>query len=72
MSKLRIHGALCVFVLFAAVAVFSSVANVGPLNSGKLNVGPSFNVDKGILTADGGDPYPPIPPKPAVPASVAS
>jgi hypothetical protein len=71
MSKLRIHGALYMFALFAAVAVFANVTNVGSLNSGKLNVVPSCNVDKGILTADGGDPYPIPPPKPVSP-SVAS
>ena len=66
MSNLRIRKTICSLVLLAAVAGYTSVANVESLNSGKLNVEPSFNGDNGILTADGGDPYPRPPKPPAV------
>lgn len=71
MSKLRNHGTLCTLVLFAAVAVFSGMANMGSLNLWKSIVGLSFTGDKELFIADGGDPYP-KPPTPPLPPVVAS
>ena len=58
MSKPTVRGTLYTLVLFAAVAVFSNMADLRLLDTGKMNVGPSSNNDSGILTADGGAPYP--------------
>ena len=62
MTKLRIQVALYMFVLSAAVAVFSGVVPVPFLNAGKHNL-PAIQ-SNGVVTlmADGGDPVPaPIP-----------
>ena len=62
MTKLRIQVALTMFVLTAAVAVFSGVVPVPFLNAGKHNL-PAIQ-SNGVVTlmADGGDPVPaPIP-----------
>jgi hypothetical protein len=55
-------------VLFAAVAVFSSVANVGSRNAGNIHGGASVKGSNVILTADGGAPYP----RPPASSTVAS
>jgi len=59
MTKLRIQVALYVFVLTAAVAVFSGVVPVPFLNAGKHNL-PAIQ-SNGVVTlmADGTDPVPP-------------
>jgi len=62
MTKLRIQVALTMFVLSAAVAVFSGVVPVPFLNAGKHNL-PAIQ-SNGVVTlmADGSDPVPaPIP-----------
>jgi hypothetical protein len=62
MTKLRIQVALYMFVLSAAVAVFSGVVPVPFLNAGKHNL-PAIQ-SNGVVTlmADGSDPVPaPIP-----------
>ena len=66
MSKLRVRGTLVTLVLFAGVAVFPNV--VQALRSKQPNCkAPAHGVkSKGVLMADGSDPWPnPIPlPKP--------
>jgi hypothetical protein len=59
MTKLRIQVALTMFVLTAAVAVFSGVVPVPFVNAGKHNL-PAIQ-SNGVVTlmADGGDPQPP-------------
>ena len=59
MTKLRIQVALTMFVLTAAVAVFSGVVPVPFLNAGKHNL-PAIQ-SNGVVTlmADGTDPVPP-------------
>ncbi len=62
MTKLRIQVALYMFILSAAVAVFSGVVPVPFLNAGKHNL--PANQSNGVVTlmADGTDPQPkPIP-----------
>ncbi len=62
MTRLRIQVALYMFVLSAAVAVFSGVVPVPFSNAGKHNL-PAIQ-SNGVVTliADGGDPQPkPIP-----------
>ena len=56
MTKLRIQGALYMFVLSAAVTVFSD-AGSGTVTGGMADTRSSFT-DKAVLTADGGDPVP--------------
>lgn len=58
MTKLRIQVALTMFVLTAAVAVFSGVVPVPFLNAGKHNL-PAIQ-SNGVVTlmADGADPQP--------------
>lgn len=58
MSKLTIRGALYTLVLFAAVAVFSSVVQVPSLNAEKRSLPASQVKGAGILIADGTDPFP--------------
>jgi hypothetical protein len=59
MTKLRIQVALTMFVLTAAVAVFSGVVPVPFLNAGKHNL-PAIQSNGAVtLVADGGDPVPP-------------
>ena len=72
MTKLRIQRALYLFILSAAVAVFSGVVPVPFLNAGKHNM-PAIQ-SNGVVTtliADGGDPQPP-PPKPPLSVGAAS
>jgi hypothetical protein len=59
MTKLRIQVALTMFVLTAAVAVFSGVVPVPFLNAGKHNLPAIQSNGVGTLMADGGDPQPP-------------
>lgn len=63
MSKLRVWGTLVTLILFTAVAVFPTV--VQPLASKKASsqAAPGEFRNTGVLTADGGDPYP-RPPNP--------
>ena len=62
MTKLRIQVALTMFVLSAAVAVFSGVVPVPFLNAGKYNLGAIQSNGVITLMADGSDPVPaPIP-----------
>jgi len=70
MTKLRIQGALYMFVLSAAVAVFSGVVPVPFVNAGKHNLPAIQSHGVVTLTADGTDPVPP--PRPLPPAGVAS
>ena len=53
MTKLRIQVALFMFVLSAAVAVFSNA-----LTRGQADTRSSFTDKAVVLTADGGDPVP--------------
>ena len=64
MSKLEIRGVLSVFVLFIAVAVFSSVVQVRSRNVERQCLPASQSKGAGILIADGGDPVPPPSPLP--------
>lgn len=63
MSKLRVWGTLVTLVLFAAVAVFPNVAEALSSKKGSRQEAPWAFKDRGVLIADGGDPFPP-PPKP--------
>jgi hypothetical protein len=64
MTKLRIQAALSIFVLSAAVAVFSGVVPVPFVNAGKHNL-PAIQSNGAVtLMADGGDPQPPPIPLP--------
>lgn len=58
MSKLKIQGFVCTSILFAAVAVFSSVATLGASKAGTLNLSPASSNPTVIRSADGGQPYP--------------
>lgn len=58
MFRMRIQGALFVFVLFAAVAVFSNAGNNGSMARGKANMRSSSTGSTVVLTADGTDPVP--------------
>ncbi len=64
MSKLEIRGVLSAFVLFTAVAVFSSVVQVRSRNAEKHSLPASQSRGAGMLIADGGDPVPPPSPFP--------
>jgi hypothetical protein len=68
MSKLTIQGALCTLVLFAAVAVFSSVVQASSADVEQHNLPASQGKGAGSLIADGTDPYP----RPPMPPAVAS
>ena len=70
MTKLRIQGALYMFVLSAAMAVFSGVVPVPFLNAGKHSLPAIQSNGVVTLTADGTDPQPP--PKPLPWVGVAS
>ena len=70
MTKLRIQGALHMFVLSAAMAVFSGVVPVPFLNAGKHSLPAIQSNGVVTLTADGTDPQPP--PKPLPWVGVAS
>jgi hypothetical protein len=62
MTKLRIQVALYMFVLSAAVAVFSGVVPVPFLNAGKHNLPAIQSNGTVTLMADGSDPVPgPVP-----------
>ncbi|HEX8837009.1 MAG TPA: hypothetical protein VF748_08740, partial [Candidatus Acidoferrum sp.] len=63
MSKLRVWGTLVTLVLFAAVAVFPAVVQSLGSNKGSNQAAPREFRNAGVLTADGGDPYP-RPPNP--------
>jgi hypothetical protein len=64
MTKLRIQGALYMFVLSAAVTVFSNVGSSGTVVRGQADSRSSFTDKAVVLTADGTDPVPkpPTPP----------
>ena len=70
MTKLRIQRALYLFILSAAVAVFSGVVPVPFLNAGKHSLPAIQSNGVVTLTADGTDPQPP--PKPLPWVGVAS
>jgi len=57
MTKLRIQGALYMFVLSAAVTVFSD-AGSGTVTGGMADTRSSLTDKAAVLTADGGDPVP--------------
>lgn len=61
MSKLRVWGTLVTLVLFAAVAVFPNVVEALASKKGSCQAAPGACKDTGVLTADGGDPFPPPP-----------
>ncbi len=58
MTKLRIQGALYMFVLSAAVTVFSDAGSSGTVTRGMADLRSSFTDKAAVLTADGGDPVP--------------
>ena len=58
MTKLRIQVALFMFVLSAAVAVFSNAGSSGTVARGQADTRSSFTDKAVVLTADGGDPVP--------------
>ena len=58
MTKLRIQVALFMFVLSAAVAVFSNAGSSGNVARGQADTRSSFTDKTAVLTADGGDPVP--------------
>jgi len=64
MRKLRIQGALCMFVLSASVAVFSGVVPVPCLNAGERNTPAIRPTGAVTMIADGTDPVPPPKPLP--------
>jgi len=64
MSKLEIRGILSAFVLFTAMALFSSVVQTRSLNVEKHSLPASQSQGAGILIADGTDPVPPPSPLP--------
>jgi len=66
MTKLRIQGALYMFVLSAAMAVCSGVVPVPFLNAGKHSLPAIESNGVVTLTADGTDPQPPPKPLPWV------
>jgi hypothetical protein len=65
MTKLRIQVALFMFVLSAAVAVFSNALSNGTVTRGQADARSSFTDKAVVLTADGTDPVP-KPPKPTL------
>ena len=71
MTKSRTLAAFAIFVLSAAVAVFSGAIPVPFLNAGKHSL-PAIQSNGAVtLIADGGDPQPP-PPKPPLSVGAAS
>jgi hypothetical protein len=62
MSKMRSSIAVCMVVLFAAVALFPSVAGVESAMAGKAQARSTHVGNAVTLIADGGAPQPPIPP----------
>ncbi|HXN94451.1 MAG TPA: hypothetical protein VN879_08105 [Candidatus Acidoferrales bacterium] len=58
MTKLRIQVALFMFVLAAAVAVFSNAGTSETITRSQANTRSSFSDKAVVLTADGGDPVP--------------
>jgi len=64
MSKLRVRGTLITSVLFAAVAVFPSLALVLASKKANHKVTAGEFRNTGALVADGTDPWPPPPPNP--------
>ena len=58
MTKLRIQVALFMFVLSAAMAVFSNASSRGAVARGQADTRSSFTDKAVVLTADGGDPVP--------------
>jgi hypothetical protein len=52
---------VCVVSLFAAVALFPTMADTESMKAGKLQSHSSQANSAAILMADGGDPQPPIP-----------
>jgi hypothetical protein len=58
MTKLRIQVALAMFVLTAAVAVFSNAVSRGTVTRSMADTLSSFTDTAAFLTADGGDPVP--------------
>ena len=54
MTKLRIQGALYLFILLAATVVFSKAGSSGTVLRGQA----AFTDKAAVLTADGGDPVP--------------
>lgn len=63
MSKLRVRGTLVTLILFTAVAVFPTVVQTQVSKKGSNQAAPRKFGNAGVLTADGGDPYP-RPPNP--------
>ena len=64
MSKLKVLFILCIFALFAVVAVFPSLGHAGSFQGSRLNGVSSSATPIEILTADGTDPVPPPRPLP--------
>ena len=58
MTKLRIQVALLMFVLSAAVTVFSNAGSSGTVTRSQANTRSSFSDKAVVLTADGTDPVP--------------
>ena len=65
MSKVKSTFAVCVAVLFATVALFPSTAGMELSKAGKLRSHSPNSSNAVILSADGGEPQPPIPVPPS-------
>jgi len=66
MSKTRSTMAVCVVSLFAAVALFPSLAGIEQGKAGKLRAISPCACSVEVLVADGGEPQPPIPIPPSL------
>jgi hypothetical protein len=65
MSKVRSTIAVCVVSLFATVALFPNTSGMELSKAGKLQSHAPNSSNAVILSADGGEPQPPIPVPPA-------
>jgi len=61
MTKMKSTFAICMMVLFATVALFPCTAGVELSKAGKLQSQAPNSSNALILSADGGEPQPPIP-----------
>jgi hypothetical protein len=64
MTRMRVQGAILMFVLSATVAVFSGVVPVPFLNAGERNALAIRPTGAVTIIADGTDPVPPPKPLP--------
>lgn len=61
MSRVKTTIAVCMVILFATVALFPNATGIENMKAGKLQLHSSYVNNAAILSADGGDPQPPIP-----------